>query len=288
MASKIEWTDETWNPFVGCTKVSPGCANCYAARMASRFPAKWGDVAVGGEWTGKIDDTDSHIRTKPFRWRKPRRVFVCSMSDLFHESILWEEIARIMVIIKMCERHTFQILTKRAKNMALFFQDFGPPPKNVWLGVTAENQEMADERIPFLLEIPAAVRFVSVEPMLGPVDLMPHLGYSDRKIHWVICGGESGPGARPMNPAWPMNLLDQCVEAEIPFMFKQWGEWSPYGFASVPRDFDKGQKREKWVKFQEDGKDETRRMFRVGKNAAGRELAGRIWNEFPKVAENES
>jgi len=266
--SKIEWTDATWNPIVGCSKCSPGCDNCYAERMAkrlSKMPQTAGlysaYVIDDAGWTGRTAWAGYPTMTKPLHWRKARRVFVCSMGDLFHETVAFEMIDRGFAIMARCSQHTFQILTKRPERMleylspnsprytarkifdivcrsdphspGVFDADAAWPLPNVWVGVTAENQEAADERIPLLLQTPAAVRFVSIEPMLGEVDISWHLTGC---IDWVICGGESGPGARPMHPDWARSLRDQCRDAGVPFFFKQLSGASKRQRKSIPND----------------------------------------------------
>jgi protein gp37 len=282
--TKIEWTDQTWNPVTGCTKISEGCAHCYAKRMSKRLAGRCGypEAPHNFDVTLHPDRLD-----EPLRWRKPRRVFVCSMGDLFHEDVPFGFIRRVFwTMWHWSSIHIYQILTKRPHIMLSFFDYLqgtdggdliGLP--NVWLGVTAENQEQADKRIPILLQIPAAVRFVSVEPMLGPADLSEWInpqGATARDdparyslLDWVICGGESGPGARPMHPDWARSLRDQCQMAGVPFFFKQWGECAPYGGpgASV-----------KWS----DGAT----MLRIGKKAAGRLLDGREWDEMPALGQD--
>lgn len=277
--TSIEWTDVTWNPVQGCSRVSPGCQNCYAERMMARFDSELAVNTPGGpRWTGKVRLREDRL-DQPLRWRKPRRVFVNSVSDLFHEDVPVEFIARVWSVMAQTPHHTFQVLTKRPERMAQALSssfDADAPLPNVWLGVTCENQEQADKRIPHLLQTPAAVRFLSVEPMLGPVDVMPYLsnredwycptcdrfvggasvkfdethdlcgqpcGDPPLDIHWVICGGESGPGARPIHPDWARSLRDQCAAAGVPFFFKQWGG--------------------------------------VNKKSAGRELDGRTHDELP-------
>lgn len=234
--SKIEWTDKTWNPVTGCTKVSQGCKNCYAERLYERF---------NGKGTFKNVTCHQNRLSYPARWKRPAMVFVNSMSDLFHEDVPFTFINAVFSVMSDCDRHTYQVLTKRPERMLEFFkwksEEHGIPwePKpNVWIGVSVENQEAADERIPLLLQVPAAVRFLSCEPLLGPLDLKKEMGaYTAgnaspfariwlNKLQWVICGGESGPGARPMHPAWVRVLRDQCKEAGVPFFFKQWGEFS--------------------------------------------------------------
>jgi protein gp37 len=245
--TKVEWSDATWNPVTGCSKVSAGCRNCYAARMVKRFP----DVYPNG--------FDVHLRTewleKPLRWRKPRRVFVCSMSDIFHEDVPDHFIDAVFGVIWACEYlgrhavtgHIFQILTKRPERMAEYLQQDrrenwareavntggGIDPDSlydqvmrsrrthprIWPGVSVENQDTAVERIPHLLATPAAVRWLSCEPLLGPVNISEQLP----GISWVVCGGESGSGARPMDLDWARLLRDQCAKAGVPFFFKQVG-----------------------------------------------------------------
>lgn len=238
MSTKIEWTNETWNPIVGCSRVSPGCENCYAERMANRLAGmgqeKYKTVVTDGKWNGATA-FDPSVIDKPRDWKKPRMIFVCSMGDLFHELVPFSQILEVLVIAQKCPQHTFQILTKRPDRMREFFTDYVPYfidlLPNVWIGVTAENQMRANERLPILNDIPAAVKFVSVEPMLSNVDLNRaledtlkwHVGGLKNCISWVICGGESGPGARPLKPEWVRSLRDQCVEVDVPFFFKQWG-----------------------------------------------------------------
>ena len=251
--SKIEWTDATWNPMTGCTPKSAGCDNCYARRMAERFKMDF--------WpTFHMNRLDI-----PSRWRKPRRVFVCSMSDLFHQQFTDDEIRWIFDEMSLCEQHTFIVLTKRPARMKAWLEWAGThrgidgfpewPLPNVWLGVTAENQATADERIPVLLECPAAKRFVSIEPMLEPIDLSgflsgPYVGLpGDRIIEnwnagidWIICGGETGPGARCMAPGWVQVISDLCKDAGVPFFFKKPGDvekklscWTDPQYADVFR-----------------------------------------------------
>lgn len=259
MSTRIQWADETWNPMTGCTPVSEACEHCYAERMAGRnLPVtRCPDCNTGGDIgpcgpspenyafcdrcrdTGYVNFTPTFHPDrldKPLHWRKPRRVFVCSMSDLFHEAFTDEQIAMVCAEMYRAPQHTYLILTKRPERMRTFFtSDSLPMPHNWWLGVTVENQQRADERIPVLLDTPAAVRFVSVEPMLGPVRLGPlegEMGFTSLHsnfpgmvpgIDWVIVGGETGPGARPMQPEWALDVYRQCKAAGVPFFFKQWG-----------------------------------------------------------------
>jgi protein gp37 len=286
--TSIEWTDRTWNPLTGCTKVSPGCDHCYAKTMHERFngPGSFDTVTLHPD---RLD--------QPLSWRKPARVFVNSMSDLFHQDVPDEYIADVWATMARTPQHTYQILTKRHARMRsllnsreftnAFLQRLGYegilwPLSNVWLGVSVENQRWADFRIPELLSTPAMVRFISAEPLLGPVDLSPWLsppGFFDNgsyqygpgqpvygaaendyeisyypiRLDWVIVGGESGPGARPMHPNWAQQIRDQCEEARVPFLFKQWGSHDAAG-------------------------------KRASKHAAGRELDGQTWDEYPDSA----
>jgi protein gp37 len=285
----IEWTDATWNPVTGCTKLSQGCDHCYAQTFAERFRGVSGHHFERGFdlqlRPGKLD--------LPLRWRKPRRVFVNSMSDLFHADVPDEYIARVFAVMALTPQHTYQVLTKRHARMRSLLSSaaFGhlvaeqgrehlvgsgqdwlavgamlasKPLPNVWLGVSVETQQWADIRIPTLLDTPAAVRFLSCEPLLGPLNLSRWLGVEfydsfgwgeelcaslagrvgpARGLHWVIAGGESGPGARRLDPEWVRDLRDQCTAAGTPFLFKQWGGRTP--------------------------------------KAGGRELDGRTWDQYP-------
>lgn len=310
--TRIEWADEVWNPISGCTKVSEGCRHCYAERVARRFwgERKFGDVRMHPE---KLDE--------PLHWRKPRRVFVNSMSDLFHPSINGDFIANVFRVMEKTPAHRYMILTKRPKEMWNWFGKYNAekPLPNVWLGVSVETQKTADERIPWLLRTPAAVRFVSAEPLIGPVDLrsyfnsfqpMPWPTIAYPKIHWLICGGESGPGARPMHPDWARSLRNQCVDAGVSFFFKQWGEWWPahpqYGDTDSVERFEDEHPNSVYdsvseVCLENDGSAAVSWfgdnalpggyqprpglnpwwMHLTGKGPAGRLLDGREWNEEP-------
>lgn len=288
--TKIEWADAVWNPITGCTPISEGCDHCYAKRMANRLKGRYGYPA---DDSFRVTFHPDRLG-EPAEMKKPRRTFVCSMADIFHDDVENWMIDQVFAVMAAEYRHTYILLTKRPERAMQYLESeyrlnyiyeqwyavSGKPREaeawplpNVWIGVTAENQARADERIPALLQIPAAVRFVSVEPMLGPVGLSRATGNTsfdvggdfpqDRTLDWVICGGETGPGARPMHPDWVRWLRDQCQAAGVPFFFKQWGEWC-YGC-----DY-----------YEED--DDVRR--RIGKKAAGRLLDGREWNEFPEVA----
>jgi protein gp37 len=224
-ASDIEWTDATWNPIGGCKVLSPGCTNCYAMRMAVRLQAMGiakyaGTTRKSGKrhvWTGRINVDDSAIGA-PLRWRKPQRIFVNSMSDLFQDGVDEEMIRRIWNVMAQARQHTFQILTKRPDRMLelLSPSEFSVLP-NVWLGTSVENCDYID-RIDALRHVPAAIRFISFEPLLGPI-IAPDL----TGIHWAIVGGESGPRARPMEQWWAEQLRDDCHRQNVKFFFKQWG-----------------------------------------------------------------
>ena len=233
--SAIEWTQATWNPVTGCSKVSPGCAHCYAERMARRLQAMGQpNYANGFEVT-----MHEHVLDAPLRWRQPRVIFVNSMSDLFHEHVSREFVTRGFQTMTSAPRHRFQVLTKRSERLVALGAEL-PWPVNVWMGVSVENADYA-HRIDHLRETGAHVKFLSLEPLLGP---LPALDLHD--IDWVIVGGESGPGARPMDRAWVTDIRDQCLAAEVPFFFKQWGG--------------------------------------VNKKRAGRRLDGRTWDEMPHVS----
>ncbi|MDW7644819.1 MAG: phage Gp37/Gp68 family protein [Desulfuromonadales bacterium] len=217
--SKIEWTEQTWNPAVGCSKVSPGCTNCYAEVMAKRLQA----MKVNGYQNGFELTTLPKRLEEPLMRQRSTVFFVNSMSDLFHEEIPFDYIDRVFEVIAKTPRHTYQVLTKRAERMATYFAERKTPP-NVWLGVTVEDRKHGLPRIDHLRQIQACIRFLSMEPLLedlGPVDLTD--------IQWVIVGGESGPKARPMRPEWPKSIQRQCQKQGAAFFFKQWGGWGPDG-----------------------------------------------------------
>jgi protein gp37 len=210
--SSIEWTEMTWNPVTGCTKVSQGCKRCYAERMAKRLTAMGSDRYRNGFRVTLHPD----LLDVPRRWRQPRVVFVNSMSDLFHEDIPLDYIQRVFATMRDCPQHTFQVLTKRSERLA----EAAPQlswPRNLWMGVSVEDARVIS-RIGDLQRVPAAVRFLSLEPLIGPLDQLPLAG-----IHWVIVGGESGPRARPMRKEWVDSIHRQCRDARVPFFFKQWG-----------------------------------------------------------------
>ena len=373
--TSIEWTDRVWNPVAGCSKVSEGCRNCYAERMDRRFNAEW------CEW--KSPNAKQNVRLhsdrldQPIRWRKPQRIFVNSVLDLFHEQVPDDYIDQVFGIMLACEyfencHHTFQILTKRPERMRNYLTSTTPsellqrwarsveytvhlddgdvllseavegfcsslwdeagrsltpddkpwshpenmfPLKSVWLGVSVENQQAAEERIPLLLQTPASVRFLSMEPLLGKVSFTKlaiiecptcdddkrwtnnprpfvchHCGNEQRvvsKIDWVVAGGESGPNARPMHPDWARSIRNQCVAVGVPFFFKSWGEWE--SMPNQPWEVEpKGNCQiinlEGGSGFHGAGAMWTKR---VGKKKAGRMLDGRIWNEIPYVGQPE-
>jgi len=210
--TKIEWTEMTWNPVTGCTKVSPGCKHCYAETMARRLKAMGNPRYQRGFALTLHED----LVQLPMRWTTPRRVFVNSMSDLFHKNVPPEFITRVFDTMRRCPQHEFQVLTKRAERLAEIAGHLDWP-ENVWMGVSVESQEYA-YRSELLRTVPARIRFLSVEPLLGPIESLPLEG-----IHWVIVGGESGPGARPMLPEWVELVYRQCRAHGVRFFFKQWG-----------------------------------------------------------------
>ncbi len=313
--TRIKWADAVWNPVTGCSPVSEGCANCYAQSMAQRLKGRYGYPADDPFRPGTVHEDRME---EPLRWRKPRRVFVCSMGDPFHEAVSEEVLEDVIHTIAECLQHTFMILTKRPHIMRERFRRVlgRALSPNLWLGVSVENQAAADERIPELLKTPAAVRFVSCEPLLGPVDLWPFFSVTDRHgepsgprcdpdgtpaIKWVICGGETGPhpsrqrpllrhGTRPMHPDWVRGLRDQCQEAGVPFFFKSWGEWMPADhFIDLPST-------REWLEGDGAGCCITEApgfthiwrindldFFNVGRKIAGRRLDGREWNEWPEI-----
>lgn len=416
--TNIEWTDATWNPIRGCSRVSEGCRNCYAEKVAYRFSGTAkpyeGLVRINSkgervpEWNGHVEFVEKHLldplKWAPVRWKeyvendalnqfsakeRPRRIFVNSMSDLFHENVPDEWIDRIFAVMALCPQHVFQVLTKRPERMLAYLSASGVrraialqanifmrsnkraansdalahvflwgnlehaevgeyanylagiadrcwPLPNVWLGVSVENQKAADKRIPLLLQTPAAVRFISAEPLLGPVNLnrievIDAIDRSDpdepvadgycidaangeafddengelstkpdgevpmeRGLDWVIVGGESGPGARPMHPDWARSLRDQCQAADVPFFFKQWGAWAPTGpihtlqLSVCAEDGWYGQCTHAALEahYGEAHRGQAacppfQAVYRVGKHAAGAMLDGREWREFP-------
>lgn len=361
--SAIEWTDATWNPVRGCRRVSRGCENCYAERLAATRLSGPGRpyeglaemTPAGPRWTGVVRLVPE-LLDQPLRWRRPRRVFVNSMSDMFHEGLTDEQIDQVFAVMAACPQHTFQILTKRPERMLQYARRVAAsvphdavnaavfdlanaahggfaswPLPNVWLGTSVEDQATADERIPHLLETPAAVRFVSAEPLLGPVNLGPWIDRCRASRHvngwthgwrfdgddpyvvctwcgerrdnltgravgtrrtapgldWVIVGGESGPGARPMHPGWARSLRDQCQVAGTAFFFKQWGGWAPVNQVPMPLEH-----AGRLSAVRPDGTQAPRDepvgagaefIWRAGKHTSGRLLDGRTWDEFPTL-----
>lgn len=219
MATKIEWTEKTWNPVTGCTKVSDACLNCYAEVMARRLKA------MGQQKYDNAFQVTLHHESlsQPFKWKKPSMVFVVSMGDLFHEDVPFRYIDQVMTVIRNTPQHTYQLLTKRAWRMEMYFS-IVPVPKNAWLGVTCENSRQY-ARIHALRRIRGAnIKFLSCEPLL---DSLSNINLSG--INWVIAGGESGPKARPSRPEWFRELRDRCIDSSTPFFFKQWGTWGEDG-----------------------------------------------------------
>lgn len=210
--SKIEWTDSSWNPVTGCTRISSGCQNCYAQRMAKRLKAMGNPRYTNGFKVTLHWD----LINAPYEWKKPRRIFVNSMSDLFHEDVPVEFIKRVFDTMNNTPWHTYQVLTKRSERLLKLAPLLNWTP-NIWQGVSIENQEVV-HRLEHLREVPAHVTFLSLEPLLGPLSELRL-----DKIHWVIVGGESGPRARPIKPEWVRELRDNCIENDVPFFFKQWG-----------------------------------------------------------------
>lgn len=392
--TKIEWTDATWNPITGCSVHSPGCTNCYAMQLAgtrlAHVPSRAGltqPSKAGPVWTGEVRLNEDAL-TQPLRWRRPRMIFVCAHGDLFHENVPDEWIDRVFAVMALCPQHTFQVLTKRSSRLREYFRestgwrariagllnDLKPSPlwngnvhqgwqnlhgqpdglPNVWLGVSVEDQARADQRVPDLLATPAAVRWLSCEPLLGPVDLRwiaepddekdgvidallgcnwvqsTNIGeefrpmrpghqdrlirrwvcspeadiLADRKLDWIVVGGESGPNARPMHPDWARSLRDQCADAGVPFFFKQHGEWGPD--TGPDDDYDRdGYRRDrvmegavpvrvlvdgKWQEFASGYAPPVELCFRpgewvyrLGKKRNGRLLDGQLHDAMPQI-----
>ena len=307
-ATKIEWATTSWNPVTGCTPISEGCEHCYARRMANRLRGRFG---YPKDDPFKVTFHPDRL-TEPLRWRKPRMIFVCSMGDLFHEDVTDEQLDKIWAAMALCPDHTFILLTKRPERMRDYAQsilagdrgiceqayrlcdsiiggqavarvlqhseDGEPPyvlPPNVWLGVTAENQKALDERWPRLGDTPAVVHWISYEPAIGPLILPPDFLALGKRA-WLVCGGETGPGARPMHPDWARKVRDDCQAVGVPFFFKHWGEWSPaslhYWEPGDPDPVINGRR------IQQMAGEWT---YRLGHKRAGRLLDGREWNERP-------
>jgi protein gp37 len=313
----ISWTDATWNPITGCTLVDEGCRNCYAAHLSANWPALARHPSRAGlarnnadgvaKFTGEVRFNEQWL-DQPLRWKKPRRIFVCAHGDLFHESVPDEWIDRVFAVMALAPHHTFQVLTKRPERAQEYIAAHNTsnpgdsitdrafelnhkvpgyrgsggsaswPLRNVWLGTSISDQASADLRIPHLLATPAAIRFISAEPLLGPVSLVKSYmtdaaltvlfdklerGIKDPRgeLHWVITGGESGKHACPAHPDWFRSLRDQCVAAGVPFHFKQWGEWA-------------------WAERIE-GDPTTLTAYRAGTKRTGHLLDGKAWQQFP-------
>lgn len=285
--SKIEWTGVTWNPVTGCNKVSRGCKNCYAEVMHKRLQSMGQPKYKNDFLAGAVTHEES--LKEPFKWKKPRTVFVNSMSDLFHEDVPFWFIDQVFAVMAKTPQHTYQILTKRPEIMAEFFKDpriplINHPLPNVWLGTSVEDQKAADERIPLVLQCPAAVHFLSCEPLLGPVDIDKYLPIMKPKgggndISWVIAGGESGPKAQPMHPDWIRTLRDQCQSAGVPFFFKQWGEYLPFGQRCAYQFAQMVGKSGPIVKPWDDHAG----ALKIGKKNSGNILDGKTHQQFPKT-----
>lgn len=307
--TSIEWTDKTWNPLTGCTKVSQGCKHCYAETIHERFNGK-------GSFR-KVTCHEDRLQ-QPLKWKKPAKVFVNSMSDLFHEDVPLDFIKKVFAVMNAAKQHTFQVLTKRSKRLLEVSRELEWGP-NIWMGVSVENQDAAEERILDLMHSGAAVTFLSCEPLLGPVNLDRIKGPIDpeepeeqyffsafigncweweyeedwfdsvdgptfKAIDWVIVGGESGHGARPMHPDWVRSLRDQCSEAEVPFFFKQWGAWQPMEKPQESQSIKSLSRNEQWLNLnggQGFHGEEVYRMKRVGKKWSGRLLNGQFHDQFP-------
>lgn len=267
--SRIEWTTHTFNPWWGCVKVSPACKHCYAEAWAKRVGSRVWGIKAERRFFG-----DKHW-AEPIKWdaaaaeagERPR-VFCASMADVFEDRRdLDDARLRLWELIEATPNLDWLLLTKRpelVRKMVPWGQSW---PTNIWLGTTVEDQEWAEERLPHLAEIPAAVRFISAEPLLGPLNISRWLG---EHIDWVITGGESGPKARPSSPSWFLDLLNQCMASEVPFHFKQWGDWAPGQGLNL-------------AKARASHAADGTMMLRVGKKAAGRLLDGAIWDGLPKA-----
>ncbi|MCM2453385.1 DUF5131 family protein [Agrobacterium vitis] len=374
--TKIEWTDATWNPITGCSIVSPGCTNCYAMKLAGtrlqHHPSRAGltkDSKAGPVWTGEVRFNEQWL-TEPLKWKRPRMIFVCAHGDLFAEGVPDEWIDKIFAIMALAPHHTFQVLTKRPERMREYLVRFKPSPildgfitrdgihsadspkgwpifsqwplPNIWLGVSVEDQPRAKERITTLLQTPAAIRWVSAEPLIGPLNLTSigidsdgvldalnihtwgeeianwrdtdknweasFLDWFDLgelpdeddpilpRLDWVVAGGESGRNARPMHPDWARSLRDQCAAADVPFLFKQWGEWVPHVGAVDGWTIDDNPEISRFDHRDWEGdhfgdvyrpawcdnvEDDT--VSRIGKRRAGRLLDGVEHNGYPEV-----
>lgn len=321
--SKIEWThrpgtkSEVWNTTSGCDKVSQGCRNCYAEVMHKRLRGM-GQPKYQHKFLGEVKMHPEEI-LKPLRWKKPRTVFVDSMSDLFHKDVTDEHLDKVFAMMVLTWRHTYQILTKRADRLHEYFsvgkdaliqrwedatyaleladKNEDPdapacnifnmcnaewPRKNIWIGVSAEDQHALNERLPHLLETDAAIRFVSYEPALGSINLQNYFSVQDlKKLHWVIAGGESGHNARPAHPDWFQFIQDQCKAFGIKFFFKQWGEWAPFDQLpkTLQREIKSGKTKHK-IQMFDDGR-YVYHLHKAGKSKTGNLLDGVQHLEFP-------
>lgn len=322
--SLIEWTDATWNPVTGCAIVSPGCANCYAMKLAGtrlqHHPSRTGLTTgskAGPVWTGEVRLNEQWL-DQPLRWKRARRIFVCAHGDLFAENVPDDWIDMVFAVMAEAWWHTFQVLTKRSARARAYLSapdlvdrigviqerahgdncaytnvglDAPWPLANLWLGVSAEDQKRADARIPDLMQTPAAIRFVSAEPLIGPIDFRRIV------IDWIIVGGESGQGARPMHPDWARSIREQCAAAGVPFFFKQWGGWALEEGAFGSREqfalandgtlyraadlaYPGGERRGEALRAGHDQAGLTA-VYQVGKSAAGRLLDGVEHNGMP-------
>ncbi len=322
--TKIEWAEATWSPITGCAVLSPGCKHCYAMKLAGgrmrHHPSRRGlttETKGGPVWNGEVRFNEGWL-DQPLRWKRGRMIFVCAHADLFYERVPNEWIDRIFSVMALAPQHTFLVLTKRAKRMREYLTaDGGYDAPNVWLGVSVEDQAHADERIPDLLDTPAAKRFISAEPLLGPIGLeRVHVGEGmrvsvlrrthrlDNTIDWVIVGGESGSHARPMLRSWARSLRDQCAAAGVAYFHKQNGEWidadelldymwaqhgvvtfgigGPEWLPDRPLNYAEaeivaGLAGDRPYEHHSDGTT----LIRVGKRAAGRLLDGRLWDQMP-------
>jgi len=292
--SKIEWTEKTWNPTTGCDKISQGCKFCYAEVMARRLKAMGSEKYKNGFKLALHEDA----LKIPYTWKQPKIVFVNSMSDLFHEKIPFEFIDKVFAVMYLADRHIFQVLTKRPERMLEYFTDpktpirissevmsldqwydIKLPLKNVWLGVSVEDQKTADERIPLLLQTPAEIRWISAEPLLGGINIELN------KLDWVVVGGESGSKARPMHPDWARKIRDNCKNAGVPFFFKQWGEY--IAFNQMPKQeqlkLRRGEINHKIEKFISEPDNFI--YHKLGKKRTGNLLDGKQYQEYPKLME---
>lgn len=272
--SQIEWTHHTFNPWWGCKKVSPACDNCYAELWAKRTGQNLWGAEAARRFFG-----DTHWG-EPIKWNRDAeiagsraRVFCASMADVFERrAILDDERKRLWDLIEETPHLDWLLLTKRPQHISAMTPWLGNWPRNVWIGTSIENQKIAEQRLPHLLAIPAVVRFLSCEPLLGPLDLQSWFNKTGHySIDWIIAGGESGPHSRPMHPDWAVSLLEQCQTARVPFHFKQWGHWAPAELLDIPR--------ETTVVNMTD--ERPVRMVRAGKKLAGRVLQGTTWDSFP-------